>query len=145
MSSYSFFQILHLVSAVIFGGFVFAEVVLFPSIGKLFGRQRQEEAEYAIVKRGVKIIPVFFATLLITGTLMYLDHVHTFSEMFATPFNIVLNIKVFLVILVTVGILTAIVLFNLGRSEGKLFAVVHYVAFGLVFVIIVLAKVMHIV
>ena len=145
MSSYSFFQILHLISAVIFGGFVFAEVVLFPSIGKLYGKHRQEEAEYAIVKRGIKIIPLFFATLLITGTLMYLDHIHSINEMFATPFNIVLNIKVFLVLLVTVGILTAIVLFNLGRSEGKLFLVIHYVAFVLVFVIVVLAKVMYLV
>jgi len=145
MSLYPIYQLIHLISAVIFGGFVFAEVILYPSIEKFYGKKHREEAEYAIVKRGIKIIPLFFALLLITGTLMYLHHIHSIDEMFATPFNIILNIKLSLVILTVIGIVTAIYLFLTDRAHSKLFEVIHYVAFVLVFSIIILAKVMYMV
>ncbi len=145
MSSYPLYQLIHLISAVIFGGFVFAEVFLHPSIEKLYGKKHREEAEYAIVKRGIKIIPVFFALLLITGTLMYLQHIHSIDEMFSTPFNVVLNVKLLLVILTVIGILTAMFLFFTHREKSKLFAIIHYAAFALVFSIIILAKVMYMV
>ena len=145
MSLYPYYQIIHLVSAVVFGGFVFAEVFLFPSIEKLYGKKHRNESEYAIVKRGIKIIPVFFVLLLITGVLMYLQHIHSIDELFATPFNIALNIKVFMVILTTIGIITAIVLFFTGRSESRLFEWIHHLAVVLVFAIIIMAKVMYMV
>jgi len=145
MSLYPLYQTIHLVSAVVFGGFIFAEVFLFPSIEKLYGKKHRTEAEYAIVKRGIKIIPVFFLLLLSTGTLMYLRHIHSLDAMFATPFNIALNIKVLLVILTTLGILTAFVLFFTGRADSRLFEWIHYMAFLLVFTIIILAKVMFLI
>ncbi len=140
---YEIAKLIHLISAVVFGGVLFVEVVLLPSLKKEFGEEMYKRIERTIIgKRGIKIVPFFVLSLYLTGSYMFRFHLKSLD--FSTTFAKLLLLKVFLAILILVGVITAIILFIRGRSESRIFDYIHIYAFILTFSVIILAKLMFI-
>ena len=140
---YEIAKLIHLVSAVVFGGVLFVEAVLLPALKDEYGEEAYKKIEKIIIrKRGIKIVPLFVLALYITG--FYMFHFHLKNLDFSTSFAKLLLLKVFLAILILVGVLTAISLFVRGKSESKIFDYIHIFAFILAFSVIILAKLMFI-
>ncbi len=140
---YEIAKLIHLVSAVIFGGVLFVEVVLLPSVKKEFGEDTYKKVEQVIIrKRGIKIVPFFVLMLYFTG--FYMFHFHLKTLDLSTTFAKLLLLKVSLALLILVGVITAIVMFLRGKSESKIFDYIHIYAFFLAFSVIILAKLMFI-
>jgi hypothetical protein len=137
-------KIVHLVSAVIFGGVVFTEVVLLPALKKEYGDERFKEVEKIIIrKRGIKIVPVFVLLLYFSG--FYMFHFYAKDLDLSTNFAKLLLLKIGLAVTILLLVISAILLFVRGKSESKLFDYAHYGVLVLIFSVIILAKLMFIV
>jgi hypothetical protein len=140
---YEIAKLFHLLGAVVFGGVLFVEVVLLPVLKKEFGEDMYKKIEKTIIqKRGIKIVPFFVLILYLSG--FYMFHYHVKSLDLSTSFGKLLILKVFLAILILVGVISAIVMFLRGKSESKIFDYIHIYAFALAFCVIILAKLMFI-
>ncbi len=140
---YEIAKLFHLLGAVVFGGVLFVEVVLLPAVKKEFGEDMYKKIEKTIIqKRGIKIVPFFVLILYLSG--FYMFHHHVKSLDLSTSFGKLLMLKVFLAILILVGVISAIVMFLRGKSESKIFDYIHIYAFILAFSVIILAKLMFI-
>ncbi len=143
MPVYEIAKLIHLVSAVIFGGVLFVEVVMLPVLKKELGEDMYKKIEYLIIsKRGIKVVPLFVLALYVSG--FYMFHVHLKSLDLSTNFGKLLILKVFLAVLIIIGVITAIILFIRGRQESKIFDYIHLFAFVLAFSIIIIAKLMFV-
>jgi len=146
MEKYELAKLIHLVSAVVFGGVLFVEVVMLPVLKKEFGEEFYKKVEFTLIsKRGIRTVPLFVLALYISG--FYMFHFHLKTLDLSTSFAKLLLLKVFLAlfIVVVVGVITAIVMFIRGKSESKIFDYIHIFAFFLAFTVIILAKLMFIV
>ncbi len=144
MKEYELAKLIHLVSAVVFGGVLFVEVVMLPVLKKEFGEDFYKKVEFTLIsKRGIKTVPLFVLALYLSG--FYMFHFHLKTLDLSTSFAKLLLLKVFLALLIIVGVITAIVMFIRGKSESKIFDYIHIFAFFLAFAVIILAKLMFIV
>jgi len=144
MEKYELAKLIHLVSAVVFGGVLFVEVVMLPVLKKEFGEEFYKKVEFTLIsKRGIRTVPLFVLALYISG--FYMFHFHLKTLDLSTSFAKLLLLKVFLALLIVVGVITAIVMFIRGKSESKIFDYIHIFAFFLAFTVIILAKLMFIV
>ncbi|WP_456400055.1 hypothetical protein [Persephonella sp.] len=140
---YEIAKLIHLVSAVVFGGVLFVEVVMLPVLKKEFGEELFKKIEFTMIrKRGIKIVPLFVLSLYLSG--LYMFHYHIKNLDLGSTFGKLLLLKVSLAFAVVLGVITAITMFKLGKSEHKLFDYIHQFAFVLVFTVIILAKLMFI-
>ncbi len=140
---YEWVKTVHLISAVIFGGVVFTEVILLPAIKKRYGEEKYREIEKTIItERGIKIVPIFVILLYLTG--LYMFHHHIKGLDLSTTFGKLLILKVTLALTVIPLVAAAIYLFLKGKSDSKFFDTAHKIIFVLVFSIIILAKLMFI-
>ncbi len=143
MPSYELAKLIHLVSAVVFGGVLFVEAIMLPVLKKEFGEQMYKKIEFTLIsKRGIKIVPLFVIALYLSGFFMF--HTHLKNLDLSSSFGKLLLLKIFLAILIVVGIITAIILFFRGKQESKLFDYIHLFAFVLAFCVIILAKLMFV-
>ena len=140
---YEWVKLVHLISAVIFGGVVFTEVVLLPAIKKRYGEKKYREIERTIIgERGIKIVPVFVLLLYLTG--FYMFHYYVKDLDLSTNFGKLLILKLSTALIIIPLVATAIYLFLRGKSDSKLFDTAHLGIFFLVFSTIILAKLMFI-
>ncbi|MBK3332036.1 hypothetical protein GWK41_03010 [Persephonella atlantica] len=140
---YEWVKTVHLISAVIFGGVVFTEVILLPAVRKRYGEERYREIEKTIItERGIKIVPIFVILLYLTG--LYMFHHYIKGLDISTTFGKLLILKVTLALTVIPLVAVAIYLFLKGKSDSRFFDTAHKIIFVLVFSIIILAKLMFI-
>lgn len=124
----------HLLAAIIFIGFLFADVVIFPALKSL---PNAAEARQTIMKRAVKIMPFMVLILFLSGGYML---------SFNIPMPVLLKLKVFLATLIILG-----VLYSLGSKLFKykippIFSkYFHHFALTLGVLIVICAKLMAVV
>ncbi len=144
MKEYELAKLIHLISAVVFGGVLFVEVVMLPVLKKEFGEEFYKKVEFTLIsKRGIKTVPLFVLALYLSG--FYMFHFHLKTLDLSTSFAKLLLLKVSLALLIVVGVITAIVMFIRGKSKSRIFDYIHIFAFFLAFTVIILAKLMFIV
>lgn len=139
---YPFVLIIHLICAIIFLGYLFFDVVIFPNIKKMFGEEISSKASKAISARGSKIMPLCVLVLLITGGMMMSNYINSSLGFFDSNLQklLVLKICLALVIIAMIGIsLTYAFILKKPSPIGK---IIHPVAIILGFIIVILAKIM---
>ncbi len=140
---YEWAKTVHLISAVIFGGVVFTEVILLPAVKKRYGEEKYREIEKTMIgERGIKIVPVFVVLLYLTG--FYMFHYHIKGLDLSVNFGKLLILKIILALIIIPFVASAIYLFLKGKSDSKFFDTAHKIIFVLVFSVIILAKLMFI-
>lgn len=92
MLQYYIILTIHLLAAIIFTGFCFTRLTIFPALNKL---ANAEEAKDTIMARASKIMPFMVLTLLITG--LYLASI-------THPFSIFFIIKLLLAFIIIAGV-----------------------------------------
>ena len=145
MDAYSITLIIHLFCAIIFIGFVFADVIVLPVLLKTFSAQEYEKIKMAIGARSVKIFPVALLTLFLTGGYMFSKYINSEAGMFNTPLQQLLWLKFLLAMVIIAGVVYSLSckLFKKKPNENMK----HFHKFVLVVgtIIIILAKVMFVI
>ncbi|WP_122893976.1 hypothetical protein [Arcobacter peruensis] len=90
---YTLILIIHLLSAIIFIGFIFADVIVFPAVKNKLGIEFHTKMIEAIVGRGLKIYPPIVILLMATGGYMFSKYVNSELGYFETSMQVLLWIK----------------------------------------------------
>ncbi|AFI03573.1 CopD family copper resistance protein [Helicobacter cetorum] len=138
---YPYILVVHLLCAIIFIGYLFFDMVIFPNVKKMYGEEFANKANMGITKRAIKIMPLCVLTLVITGGMMLSQYVGGDKGWCETPFQKVLMVKVILALSIF-----ALVLFSLScKFLGKKNPIgnyIHHIALTFGFLIAILAKLM---
>lgn len=142
---YTFILIIHLLSAIIFIGFIFADVIVFPAVKNKLGEKFHKDMIEAIVGRGLKIYPTIVVLLMGTGGYMFTRYSNSELGYFSSNMQILLMIKVFFVLLIVLGVIYTMYC-KLTKKEPVAFMnYFHTYALVLGIAIVVIAKLMFVV
>ena len=142
---YTLVLIIHLLCAIIFIGFIFADIFIFPAVKNKFGVETYTNMMSAIISRGIKIYPLIVLILISTGGYMFTKYINSEAGFFNTPFQILLLIKVFLVLLIILGVIYTMFC-KLTKKEPVAF-MNHFHVYALILsiFIVIIAKFMFVV
>lgn len=140
---YPILLIIHLLSAIIFLGYIFFDVVIFPIVKKILGQEISDKVSEAILVKGTKIMPLCILGLFITGAGMLSHYIGGDMGAFQTNFQKLLLLKVLLALVVITMVIFSIFcrfIFKIRNPIGKF---VHPTVLVLGFFIVILAKLMY--
>ncbi|PLY08543.1 MAG: hypothetical protein C0626_11840 [Arcobacter sp.] len=142
---YTLVQIIHLLCAIIFIGFIFADVVIFPVIKNKLGEETYTNTINAIVSRGLKIYPPIVLILIASGGYMFTKYINSELGVFNTSLQWILLLKLLLVLLIVLGVIYTMYC-KLTKKESVAFMQrFHLYALILSIAIVILAKLMFVV
>jgi len=144
MDSYTIALIIHLFCAIIFIGFIFADVFVFPALNKVFGDEQAQKIKDTIYARGVKIYPLSVLLLIASGGMMFSRYINSDLGYMNTNMQILLLIKVALVLVIALGIIYALFSRITKTQPASFMKYFHKTSFFLTLVIVLLAKLMFV-
>lgn len=144
MDAYHIALIIHLLCAILFVGFIFADVVIFGSLLNKYSEEKTKEIKETIYSRGVKIYPIAVLLLIGSGGYMFSKHINSTLGYFQTNLQIILWIKFILVLCIIAGVGYALTTRFLGKQEATFMKNFHLIALVLSIIIVILAKIMFI-
>lgn len=145
METYSVVLIVHLLCAIAFVGFIFADVFVFPALQNKYGESKSIEIKQTIYKRGVKIYPVAVLLLIGSGGYMFSKYINSTAGYFTTGLQQLLWLKFILVLLIVFGVIYALSCKIRGKEEPSFMKSFHKFALILSLFIVILAKVMFVI
>ena len=139
---YTVVQIIHLLCAIIFIGFVFADLFVLPAMKKVLNEDEQQKVIGAISSRARMIFPLSLLILLLSGGYMFAKYVNSELGIFNSSLQILLIIKVLLAFAIASGVVYSLVNKVLKRTPHPIMK--HFHKFVLVsgILIVILAKFM---
>ena len=143
---YPYVQIVHLICAIIFLGYIFFDVVIFSRLKGALGADF-ERVKKAIGSRAIKIMPVCLFTLIITGGMMMSRWVGSANGgYFGTPLQKIFMLKVTLALIIAVCVAINLSCRAMGRPAPEFLRVnIHKIALTFGFIIVLCAKLMFVV
>lgn len=140
---YPYAQILHLIFAIIFLGYVFFDVVILGALRSKFG-ENFGQVKQTIGSKAIKIMPHCVLGLFLTGGMMMSAWVGSKAGgYFETSLQQIFMLKVFLACIIGVGIVLNLTLKAAGREPIPFMkAHFHKIVLALGFTIVILAKAM---
>lgn len=139
---YPFILIIHLICAIIFLGYLFFDMVIFPNIKKMFGEEISSKASKAISQRGTKIMPVCVLMLLITGGIMMSNYINSSAGFWDSNLQKLLLLKICLALVIITMIIISLTYAFILKKPSPVGKIIHPVAIILGFIIVILAKTM---
>lgn len=139
---YTLVLIIHLLSAIIFVGFIFADVVVFPAVKKKLGEEAHTKMTNAIVGRGLKIYPPIVLLLIASGGYMFTKYINSEIGAFNSSLQLLLLLKLFFVILIVLGVIYTMYCKLMKKEPVTFMKRFHLYALLLSFGIVILAKLM---
>ena len=139
---YTLVQIIHLLCAIIFIGFVFADLFVLPAMKKVLNEDEQQKVIGAISRRARMIFPLSLLILLLSGGYMFAKYINSELGVFNSSLQILLIIKVLLALAIASGVVYSLVNKVLKRTPHPIMK--HFHKFVLVsgILIVILAKFM---
>ena len=139
---YTLVQIIHLLCAIIFIGFVFADLFVLPAMKKVLNEDEYQKVNVAISSRARMIFPLSLLTLLLSGGYMFAKYINSELGIFNSSLQILLIIKVLLAFAIASGVVNSLVNKVLKRTPHPIMK--HFHKFVLVsgILIVILAKFM---
>ncbi len=139
-------HIIHLILAIIFIGFVFADVAVLSVLKSQFDAQTHKKIKEAISARSRKIYPPSVLVLILSGGFMLSKYVNSTDGVFETSLQKLLMIKVIFALIIVLGIIYSLTMRMLKKTQHPFMAQhFHKVALVLGMAIVVLAKIMFVV
>ena len=139
---YTLIQIIHLLGAIIFVGFIFADVVVFPAVKKKLGEDSHTKMINAIVGRGLKIYPPIVLLLIASGGYMFTKYINSELGIFNSSLQLLLLLKLLFVILIVLGVIYTMYCKLTKKEPISFMKHFHTYALILSFLIVILAKLM---
>lgn len=140
--SYTLVLIIHLFCAVIFIGFVFADVVVLPTMKKVLNEEEHQKVMNVISNRARKIFPLSVLTLVLSGGYMFSKYINSQVGVFNSSLQIFLIIKVILALTIVTGIIYSLSRKFLNKQPHPIMKHFHKFVLVLGITIIILAKLM---
>ncbi|MAD42122.1 MAG: hypothetical protein CL623_06990 [Arcobacter sp.] len=142
---YILILIIHLLSAIIFIGFIFADVIVFPAVKNKLGSEFHTKMIEAIVGRGLKIYPPIVVILIATGGYMFTKYANSELGYFSNNMQILLMIKVSFVLLIVLGVIYTMYCKLTKTPPVAFMNYFHTYALVLGIAIVIIAKLMFVV
>ena len=139
---YLFFLITHLICAIVFIGYVFFDVCIYPFAKKTIDAKTLEIVKKAYTKGSAKVFGTAFLLLLISGAYMAKDYFGGELGWWQSNFQKLLFVKIF--VLLVMCFVTFISVFNVVilKKPDPFGKFSHLIALVLCLIMVVLAKVM---
>ncbi|MDE5602364.1 MAG: copper resistance protein CopD [Helicobacter sp.] len=138
---YLYFLIVHLVSAIIFLGFIFTDVVLLTPLRKVLGDEFADKMFQGISKRGSKIMPFCLLLLVLTGGVMISHYIGGNQGYFDTFLQKALWVKVFFASLIVLAVIISLTCHYILKVRNPISKIIHPLALVFGAFIVVLAKI----
>ena len=142
--SYTLILIIHLLCAIIFIGFVFADVIVLPAMKKVLNEKEHQNVVNAISERARKIFPLAVLTLILTGGFMFSKYINSEAGMFNSSLQILLLIKFVLAMIIAGGIVYSLSCKFLKKAPNPIMKHFHKFVLVVGVCIVVLAKLMFV-
>lgn len=139
---YLIIQIIHLLSAMTFGGVVIFEVLILESLHGRLSKEAMMEIGSGIIRRARQFMPVVIIVLYATGILLLRAHFPDLSMMSESNFRPLLMVKIALAVVVLVCFVSAMALHFPDRMNPLIFKAIHLIVFTCIVGIVILAKTM---
>ncbi|PAF45207.1 copper resistance protein CopD [Helicobacter sp. 11S02596-1] len=139
---YPFVLTIHLICAIIFLGYLFFDVFIFPNIEKKFGIKIAKKAGNAIGERGTKIMPICVLLLILTGGMMISSYIGKDMGYFNSNLQKFLILKVIFALGIFIMVFISLSYKFILKKPSPIGKIIHPVALLLGFFIVVLAKMM---
>lgn len=136
-------HVLHLLAAIAFAGTVFFEVVILEGARRHVPRESLRETERALGNRAARVMPWVLALLYAAGIGLGWQHRAALAAPFATPFGLLLAIKILLALSVFGHFAAAMIWRRRGLLAGRRSRRLHWSVFCHVLAIVLLAKGMY--
>jgi hypothetical protein len=143
--TYTIFLIIHLLCAIIFIGFVFADVVVLPAMKKVLNDEEHQNVMNSISNRARKIFPITVLILILSGGYMFSKYINSELGIFNSSLQILLLIKFILAFIIASGIVYSLSCKFLKKTPNPIMKHFHKFVLVVGIAIVVLAKVMFIV
>ena len=143
---YPFANIIHLILAIIFLGYVFSDVFIISAISKVLKGDTKKEVNQTLGKISFKIFPLSFLIIVLTGGMMMSKYINSSAGMFQTDMQKIFMFKIVLALVIVLGVLSNLFVKYTGRTKSN-FMINHFHKLVLVlgFFIVVSAKYMFLV
>lgn len=141
---YSIVLIVHLFCAIIFLGFVFADLFVLPVIKKVLNEQEHEKVMTAISSRARMIFPLSVLILILSGGYMLASYINSELGVFNTNLQLLLLLKVFLALMIASGVVYSIVNKVLKKTPNSIMKHFHKFVLFSGILIVILAKLMFV-
>lgn len=142
--SYTLVLIIHLLCAIIFIGFVFADVIVLPAMKKVLNEKEHQNVMNEISGRARKIFPLAVLTLILTGGFMFSKYINSDAGMFNSSLQILLLIKFILAMIIAGGIVYSLSCKFLKKAPNPIMKHFHKFVLVVGISIVVLAKLMFV-
>ena len=136
---YTIALIIHLFCAVIFIGYVFADVIVLPAMKKILDEEQHQKVSNALSSRARMIFPPSVLILLITGIYMLTK---LMEGSVSSSFHMLLGIKILLAVIIMAGIVYSLSRRILKKTPHPIMKHFHKIVLVLGIFIIILAKLM---
>ena len=143
---YPFANIIHLILAIIFLGYVFSDVFIISAISKVLKGDTKKEVNQTLGKISFKIFPLSLLIIVLTGGMMMSKYINSSAGMFQTDMQKIFMFKIVLALVIVLGVLSNLFVKYTGRTKSN-FMTNHFHKLVLVlgFFIVVSAKYMFLV
>lgn len=145
MDAYPIALIIHLLCAIIFIGYVFADIFVFPAIKNVLDEETQTKVKESISNRARKIFPLSVLILVLSGGFMFSKYINSEDGIFNSSLQILLLIKVLLALIIVSGIIYSLTRKLLKKKPHPIMAHFHNIVLFLGVIIIILAKLMFVI
>ena len=142
---YTLVQIIHLLCAIIFIGFVFADLFVLPTMKKVLDEEGYQKVTNTISSRARMIFPLSVLILVLSGGYMFSKYINSQDGIFNSSLQIFLLIKVILALIIVSGILYSLSRKILRKQPHPIMKHFHKFVLILGITIVVLAKFMFVV
>lgn len=142
---YTLVLVLHLFCAIIFIGFVFADVVVLPAMKKVLSQSEHEKVMAAISSRARMIFPLSVLTLVLSGGYMITKYVNSEVGFISTSLQQLLWLKVLIALVIVAGIVYSLFCKITKKASHPMMKHFHKFVLLMGIIIIFLAKFMFVV
>ena len=142
---YTLVLIIHLLCAIIFIGFVFADLFVLPTMKKVLDEEGYQKVTNTISSRARMIFPLSVLILVLSGGYMFSKYINSQDGIFNSSLQIFLLIKVILALIIVSGILYSLSRKILRKQPHPIMKHFHKFVLILGITIVVLAKFMFVV
>lgn len=142
---YPYANIIHLLLAIIFLGYVFTDTVMISALKDKFGKDIDQKINQTLGAKSFKIFPLSLLVIVLTGGMMMSKYINSNAELFETTLQKLLVMKITLALIIVLGVLYNLYT-KLAKKPKHPFMQEHFHKLVLVlgFFIVVLAKLMFI-
>jgi hypothetical protein len=140
---YPYANIIHLLLAIIFLGYVFTDTVMISALKDKFGKDTDQKINQTLGAKSFKIFPLSLLVIVLTGGMMMSKYINSNAGLFETTLQKLLVIKIILALIIVLGVLYNLYT-KLTKKPKHPFMQEHFHKLVLVlgFFIVVLAKLM---